>query len=452
MKSLFMKIVYAVFIASLLITTVACGTNSTTSSSTIAPGSTESDATANPQSQTGPVTVSFLLPNSQVNYGGIKDIIAKWELKTGNKIDLQAIQDDQYDNIVKTRLAGKIDMDIFKGTYVGIDPQKYLLEIPAESFDFTRIDPKYNGNLIYAAKKFAKGDDKYYSYPSPEGLSVFGIWYNKQVFADLNLTIPKTFDEFDKVASAIKAQGITPVYFAGKDSWTMLQHLNTIAGVMAGVDTGVADEINKNQLKWVDIPEFTGQVLQLEQWIEKGYVNKDLASATYEMSQKALAKGQAAMVFQGSWFLPEVMKQSPSANIGYFLPPTEDGKSFQAVSDVQGIFISKNSKHVEAALDFLKFLDEPEQALYYLSKSPGISPFKDVSVKDQLPPAMAEANALYEAGQTSPGLRLIIPEPFADLVAAYSELLLKRVGAADFIKQVDNAYMKSAKQAKLPGF
>src|SRR5689334_18791405 len=37
------------------------------------------------------------------------------------------------------------------------------------------------------------------------------LWYNKKVFADNNLQPPETFDDFFKVAEALKAKGITPL-------------------------------------------------------------------------------------------------------------------------------------------------------------------------------------------------------------------------------------------------
>ncbi|HPU44373.1 MAG TPA: extracellular solute-binding protein, partial [Dictyoglomaceae bacterium] len=45
------------------------------------------------------------------------------------------------------------------------------------------------------------------------------LWYNKKIFAENNLTPPKTFDEFFKVADALKAKGITPFVIGTKEGW-----------------------------------------------------------------------------------------------------------------------------------------------------------------------------------------------------------------------------------------
>ena len=45
------------------------------------------------------------------------------------------------------------------------------------------------------------------------------LWYNKKVFADNNLMPPKTWDEFFKVADALKAKGIVPFVIGTKEGW-----------------------------------------------------------------------------------------------------------------------------------------------------------------------------------------------------------------------------------------
>ncbi len=46
------------------------------------------------------------------------------------------------------------------------------------------------------------------------------IFYNKKIFDDNGLKAPTTFDEFFKVADALKAKGITPLALGDKEPWT----------------------------------------------------------------------------------------------------------------------------------------------------------------------------------------------------------------------------------------
>src|SRR5699024_10296357 len=49
------------------------------------------------------------------------------------------------------------------------------------------------------------------------------IWYDKEIFDDLNLDIPTNFDEFIEVSEKIDAEGITPIALGDKNPrWTTL--------------------------------------------------------------------------------------------------------------------------------------------------------------------------------------------------------------------------------------
>src|SRR5690606_13057408 len=44
-----------------------------------------------------------------------------------------------------------------------------------------------------------------------------GLYYNKKLFAESNLQVPKTWDEFKNVVETLKGKGVSPLGFAGKD-------------------------------------------------------------------------------------------------------------------------------------------------------------------------------------------------------------------------------------------
>lgn len=46
-------------------------------------------------------------------------------------------------------------------------------------------------------------------------VTVFGMVYNKQIFADNNLEIPTTWDELMEECETLKEKGIIPVYTSG---------------------------------------------------------------------------------------------------------------------------------------------------------------------------------------------------------------------------------------------
>ena len=56
-----------------------------------------------------------------------------------------------------------------------------------------------------------------------------GVIYNKDLFAEYGLEMPRTWDELIAVADAFQAEGINPFYITLKDAWTALPAFNALA-------------------------------------------------------------------------------------------------------------------------------------------------------------------------------------------------------------------------------
>lgn len=448
MKTSTKRLLSVMMSATLLMGLVACGGGNKTVSNEGEANTPKAEDTPTvaetPKKES--VTVSYLAVTSQLGYGGIRDLIANWEKETGNKVDIQAIQDDQYDNLVRAKLAGGGDIDIFFGQYQKYDVTNQLLEISGEGFE-SRLNEVALQSMKYT-------DGKIYAFPAPVPLGTWGVYYNKQVFQDLGLSVPTTSDELNSTLETIKSKGITPLYFSAKDGWTMLQHRNAVNGIVSGSQPDVWDKLNKNELDWRDIPEFVDQYKQLELWAKNGYLNKDLTTATYDQQQQALVDGKAAMIIQGSFVEPELVKKNPNVEIGFFALPNKDGTQKIALGGATQVFIAKNSKHPEESKDLLRYLSDPEQVKSYMEASPGVSAFKDVDVSDKLSSSAKQIQEIVNAGQISRhgDDAYIVPLPYDDVVAAYTELLVGRITADEFVKKHAEAFLKNAKIAKIPGF
>ena len=73
-------------------------------------------------------------------------------------------------------------------------------------------------------------------YAMPYMANASGVLYNKDMFEEHGWTIPTTWDEFTALCERIEAEGIQPLYFGFKDSWTCLAPWNAIAADLAPSD------------------------------------------------------------------------------------------------------------------------------------------------------------------------------------------------------------------------
>ena len=48
----------------------------------------------------------------------------------------------------------------------------------------------------------------------------WGVYYRKDIFNNLGISVPKTWDEFVKACETIKASGVTPITIGSKYLWT----------------------------------------------------------------------------------------------------------------------------------------------------------------------------------------------------------------------------------------
>ena len=128
------------------------------------------------------------------------------------------------------------------------------------------------------------------TYGAPWNTSMSGgVLYNKDIYAELGLEIPTTWDEFiansEKIKDAGKAAPIIQTY---GDTWTsQMWVLADFYNVLAQ-NPDWAQQYTENKVHYSEQPAFNG-FGNLEQAAKSGLFNKDFASATYDDAIKMLA-------------------------------------------------------------------------------------------------------------------------------------------------------------------
>lgn len=393
------------------------------------------------------ITVTYIAPNSWVNKYAFKDIVAKWEAKTGNKVDIQAIPDEQYDGLISSRLAAGEGVDIFAGQ--GTNPDRSTLFVAVEGAPWeTRILPAALAGLK------DKVDGKIYGVPFVDGMSTYGVFYSKAAFDRAGITeTPDTLAELEGVMKKLKDAGVTPLYISGKDGWTLLQHRSAVNGALQGTTPYLVTQVDHNTIQWSAVPGFMDQYSALEGWVKAGYVNADAVSATYDSALAAIGNGTTGMYFNGSWVLGDIAATVPGAEIGFFPLPDADGGAVLPMSPPTLIKVASFSQSKDAALDLLNFFVEPENATAALNASPGISAFPDAKTAHS-PFGLAMINDFAAKATIVRGFddASTMAQPQDDLMAAYQQLLDGRLDAAGFAAAVDATWVGQGQKDGIEGF
>lgn len=293
-------------------------------------------AAASPQKG---VTLTFGIPTQWANKASVKQLIEKYNKESGNTVEVQALDDKEYINLTLTKIATNDCWDLVWAK-VGVEATQYNVE---KNFLDLSNEPWVSRVSENALNGFLKVNGKVYCAPFG-GSAVMGVVYNKKVFKDLNLTIPKTEKEFQAVCKTIKSKGIIPIYFPSKDLWPIIMYQSTAWPSQWAADPSILEKLNTNKMKWAEVPGALAEAKRMVLYNKMGYFNKDVLTATYDMALQNVAEGKAAMWVVGDWTAGDFATKYPKAPIGMFVRPTEKGDNYVAVTAPDGLYVSKDSK------------------------------------------------------------------------------------------------------------
>lgn len=248
-----------------------------------------------------------------------------------------------------------------------------------------------------------KYKDKLYAVPI-DSVVLSGVFYNKKVFEKAGVKIPQTWDEFLAVCEKIKAQGVTPVYYSGKDAWSVQPP--TISGLLndakeKGTDTfGLMEQINTNKLKYADCTNFVGSIEKTKNLIDLGYVNETYLSDTVDNAHQALANGECAMYINGTWCADNINKKFPDKidDIGAFAIPTASGDNYINMFTPYSLALTTNCKDPELGKKVLNFIASKEAQQIYADAQPGV--YLNKNVTSNIPKATEDLKKIMDSGKS----------------------------------------------------
>ena len=335
------------------------------------------------------VVVTALIQQSR-NFEGLQKMIQKLEEEENIKIDAQIVPDDESLNMIKMKLNSGECPDIIDynvpAVYDIIDPASNFADMTGEAWTDRLVIP---GNVT------AK-DGKIYGFPFLSVPGLHGFIYNKDVFDKAGVEVPATWDELLAACEKIKESGTTPI-FMPKDTWVpqilMTDNFAKILGADGCKD--FADKILKNETKWSDVPEFAEVLDKYMELYQKGYVNSNFASATYDDAIAAVADGTAAMHFNGDFFATSVLEANPEAQIGMFPISMKEGADVITENMSSAGFVAyKNSENLDVVKKIFDLWSTPEYANLYFADRPAFPAFQGVD-GGKVPDYLAEINENY---------------------------------------------------------
>ncbi|MDF2980259.1 MAG: hypothetical protein K0Q69_31 [Devosia sp.] len=210
------------------------------------------------------------------------------------------------------------------------------------------------------------------------------IWYNKKIFAEHNLTPPKTWDEFVALSKTLAEAGETPIVEGNNEFWPLGNWAGHIAAMVVPPDAYVAAF---KQEAAFNTPEFEKALNLLVGLHDVGAFNKDMQALGADPAMATFFQEGAVMHPIGSWLVSETGNLADEGfEYGQFNTPVIDPAhplANSVIGTITGLVVHKNAPHPAEAIKFLKFLTSEASQIKW-AESGQMSPVQGVSDKAKL--------------------------------------------------------------------
>jgi len=301
---------------------------------------------------------------------------------------ITVVQEYQKDasNIIKIKFASGEVPDIMTTYEQGfVDEGKYL-DISDQSEWWDRMSP----SMKEACTDIKTGNQ----YRICTNMTMAGFFYNKEIFNELNITMPDNWDDFVEILKTVKNEkpDVTPWFIFGSEAWHLghliefIPHgyLKSTLGTIKAKEAMLNNDKELLRFGEADGPMavFGEKMLELQ---ENGFINADVLTATSDNCIQDFVTGKAAMFSNGMWVISSLLEANPDMEdkIGFAPYPAymPDSKPVVLSAEDSGYSISATTEYKEAAIEFLNFLFEAENQKKYSEAAKAPSAFQDADAE-----------------------------------------------------------------------
>ncbi len=291
--------------------------------------------------------------------------------------------------------------------------------------------------LVDANKSTYEADGKYYGFAPTTWVG--GYFYNKDIFSELNLEAPATWEEFVNVCKVLQENDTRPIIERGEWFWDSF--LGPFMNDYLAGDMDYHKEVLEGSKTFAD-----GWGPYIQKWYEDlivpGYVGEDLVSVSSQEFFSEFATGHAGLLAGHAGHLLEVQKLEPEFEIGFFpMPGTEaDVKVVYGAVDC-AVAISSSTEHQKEAEAFLNFIARDDMVQLYQDMNGYVIGME--GIESDVDPILEDVARRYSNGE----IGVYIPQGNWDaygtglqqqLIASSQELLLGDIDCDTFIQNMQD--------------
>lgn len=339
---------------------------------TPAPSSTgKSDPVSSTAVPAEPVEIRLMAYNAETSRATYLALLE--ETFPNIKITYEFVSLDNFNNVLNSQLQAGQGPDIIEvgGETRLLANAGYLMDLTGE-----------NATSRYAQAGLSPYtvDGKVYAHPLQSWYE--GIFYNKALFREAGVEVPKTWDAFIQLHKDLTDKGIKP-QIMGAQSWEpmMKQSIDLVNNEFYSdpANKEFDEKFNSGEAKLADV--WTPYVEEWSRVIEEGCITPDMLGLSYDQALDEFATGKAAMWESGPWAVNTILEKNPDIELGMFpIPGIEEGPGWLVGGPGSALAVNAKTAHPEEVKQILEFTATPEAQQALIKDNAGSSFLTGVDV------------------------------------------------------------------------
>ncbi|MDV4149327.1 extracellular solute-binding protein [Clostridium sp. AL.422] len=310
----------------------------------------------NIESEKDPITLTmwhiWTQKSNNTNGSILEGVIEEWNKNNPQvQIRSEVVENTRYKTKIKTAVATNELPDIFFSWGRGFS-KPFI-----ESGKVLSLDSYIDNDLKNKMKPNMFDNAQYNGeiYGIPITLSIGTFYYNKKLFDESGIDIPKNYDELLYAIKTFSDKGIIPLGASRIDNWTSMLYYDILALQEGGKD-GVEKALNGDNYDLL-----LKVAIKMKDLVRSGaFKEKDIDLNRDELEMK-FKNGEVAMYYTGNWFIGDLESSLVKDDIVIGNFPGSETNSDTSIfmgGPNDHLMISNECEYKEEAFEAIKFISQ----------------------------------------------------------------------------------------------